>query len=78
MTRHKFAVGEQVQFLQSRNDLHIPSGTYTVTRLLPAEGGDCQYRVRNAHDGHERVMRESQLAGGPSQSDRPRADKTAP
>ena len=40
-------------------------GTYTVVRLLPNHGTDREYRVRNARDGHERVVRESQLRRGP-------------
>lgn len=63
MTHHKFAVGAKVEFLQTRNDLHVPAGIYTVVRLLPVEGNDCQYRVKNERDGHERIIRESQLAG---------------
>ena len=29
------------------------------------DGADREYRVRNARDGHERVVRESQLRSGP-------------
>ncbi|MDA8050283.1 MAG: hypothetical protein M0002_09790 [Rhodospirillales bacterium] len=64
MTRHRFAVGQEVEFLPSRNDFNIPRGTYKIVRQLPAEMSDCQYRVKNARDGHERIMRESQLAAG--------------
>ena len=60
--RHKFAVGEKVEFLPGRNDLHVPPGLYTIVRQLPVEANDCQYRVKNVRDGHERVMRESQFA----------------
>ena len=41
---------------------NVPGGSYTVQRLLPEEGRDCQYRVKDTRDGHERVVRESQLA----------------
>ena len=61
MDRHKFATGQSVSFLARRDELNVPSGTYTIVRQLPAEGREWQYRVKNAHDGHERVMRESQL-----------------
>lgn len=60
--RHKFAVGEKVEFLPGRNELHVPAGLYTIVRHLPVEANDCQYRVKHVHDGHERVMRESQFA----------------
>jgi len=65
MVRHKFAVGQTVEFLPGRNDLHVPPGRYTIVRQLPMEANDCQYRVKNARDGHERIMRESQLVPGP-------------
>jgi hypothetical protein len=58
----KFAVGQQVEFLPGRMDLHVPRGTYTIVRPLPVESSERQYRVKNSRDGHERIMRESQLA----------------
>ena len=33
-----------------------------VLRLLPIEGLDIRYRVRNSRDGHERVVLEGQLS----------------
>jgi hypothetical protein len=61
--RHKFTVGQNVEVRPERHDFHIPPGTYTIVRQLPAEANDCQYRVKSARDGHERVMRESQFVG---------------
>lgn len=61
---HKFAIGARVEFSPGRSELHVPRGIYTIVRLLPAEANDWQYRVKNAHDGHERIIRESQLEGG--------------
>ncbi len=40
-------------------------GTYTVARLLPNDGCDREYRVKNVRDGCERVVREGQLRHGP-------------
>jgi hypothetical protein len=37
-------------------------GTYTIVRLLPAEHNDQQYRIKSTTDGHERVVKESQLS----------------
>jgi len=62
MALHKFKVGQVVDLIPSRRDGDVPGGLYTIQRLLPEEGRDCQYRVKNARDGHERVVRESQLA----------------
>ena len=36
------------------------NGIYKVTQLLPPEGDD-QYRIKNADEPHERVVKESQL-----------------
>jgi hypothetical protein len=38
-----------------------PSGVYKIVRLLPAEGQDYQYRIKDSRDGSEYVVRESQL-----------------
>ncbi len=37
------------------------AGTYKVTQLMPPEGGDFQYRIRNNTEPHERVVKESDL-----------------
>ena len=44
----------------------MPSGTYTVQRLLPIEGRDLYYRIKHAGDGHERVVNEAQLRPAPA------------
>lgn len=61
MTAPAFAVGERVVFIPARHDGNVARGTYTITRLLPVEGGERQYRVKSRLDTHERVVRESQL-----------------
>lgn len=65
MASHKFSVGQEVEFLPGRMDFHVPRGVYTIVRQLPVEANERQYRVKNSRDGHERIMRESQLAAGP-------------
>ncbi len=62
MTYHKYKVGQTVNLIPNRLDRHLPSGAYTVLRLLPIEGLDIRYRVKNARDGHERVVLEGQLS----------------
>jgi hypothetical protein len=64
MQHHKFAVGQEVSVLPSALDFNVPRGTYRIVRQLPMEAGGFQYRVKNVNDGHERVIRESQLALG--------------
>ena len=61
--RHKYTIGERVQYIPSLKYGNVPPGTYTIERILPSEGGKLQYRVKHATDGHERVMHESQLTG---------------
>jgi hypothetical protein len=62
MTYHKYKVGQTVNLIPNRLDRHLPSGAYTVLRLLPIEGLDIRYRVKNTRDGHERVVLEGQLS----------------
>jgi hypothetical protein len=37
------------------------SGLYEVTGLLPREGDVFQYRIKNAKEPHERVVKEHEL-----------------
>ncbi len=64
MSVQKFNVGQKVEFLPGSLDGNVPRGTYTVTRVLPEEQGSRNYRVKHVRDGHERVVRESQLGPG--------------
>jgi hypothetical protein len=58
---HKFKVGQTLSFSPSAFDAAARKGQYRVVSLLPAEGGDNQYRIKNTLDSHERVVKESQL-----------------
>jgi hypothetical protein len=61
MTRHKYAVGQTVDFLPGALDGNVPRGRYKIQRLLPSETKDLQYRVKHVVDGHERVVLQSRL-----------------
>ena len=37
------------------------NSTYEIVRLLPSDGADYQYRIKNPREAFERVARESQL-----------------
>ncbi len=63
MAPHRYAIGDRVELQPGPYDGNVPRGTYTITRLLPNEAADREYRVKNASDGHERVVQESRLAG---------------
>ena len=65
---HKFSIGQRVELLHRMME-HAPRGLYEIRRLMPdsdRESGDPVYRIKNVHEGHERVARESELirAGG--------------
>ncbi len=64
MPLHSFAVGQLVEFDPGKFDATGGRGTYTVVRLLPNDSSDREYRLKNIRDGHERVVRESQIRGG--------------
>lgn len=61
MTNHKYRVGQALAF-DAGPAVHaqVP-GLYEVTRLMPTDGAELQYRVRGQAGGPERVVRESQL-----------------
>ncbi|MBO1073765.1 hypothetical protein [Roseomonas marmotae] len=61
MPQHSFNIGQRLEFVSDRMSPSAPRGTYTITRLLPNDGMDREYRIKHDHDGHERVVRESQL-----------------
>ena len=61
---HCFSVGQNVDLFLGKYGGNIPPGTYTVLRQLPNDAADREYRVRCQRDGHERVVRESQLLPG--------------
>ena len=59
---HKFQIGTIVRSA-ARQSTGIPPGSYEVVRQLPSDDGmgDPQYHVKATGDGHQRVIRESQL-----------------
>src|ERR1700716_1850805 len=59
--KHKFGVGETVYFTASNVARPAASGTYEVIRLLPTDGDDCQYRIKNSTEAFERMAKGSQL-----------------
>ena len=65
MALHRFTVGQSIEFVPDRFDATATRGAYTVVRLHPNDASDREYRVKNARDGHERVVRESQIRLGP-------------
>ncbi len=61
MQNHKFAVGKTVRLRPASFGPSRPRDTFEILRHLPADSGDNQYRVKSVDDGHERVIRESEI-----------------
>jgi hypothetical protein len=62
MTKYKFAVGEAVSFSSEKGQEHTRGELFEIVRLLPEAGDAPQYRIKSQTNGHERVVREYQLA----------------
>jgi hypothetical protein len=58
---HKFRVGQTVLYTSSPVSRPGASGSYRVVKLLPSDGDDYQYRIKNSGEAFERVAKESQL-----------------
>jgi hypothetical protein len=58
---HKFQLGQTVFYTSSPISRPGASGSYKVVRLLPSDGEDYQYRIKNPGEAFERVAKESQL-----------------
>ena len=59
--RHKYHVGDVVYYTSPSFGRAAATGSYTVVKLLPSEGDDHQYRIKNTEEAFERVAKESQL-----------------
>jgi hypothetical protein len=60
MPSHKFRIGETVMLRPAVNR-NVPGGAYEVTRQLPHNGREFEYRIKSAGEEHERVAGESEL-----------------
>ncbi len=58
---HKYRVGQTVLYTSSPISRPGASGSYKVVKLLPSDGDDYQYRIKNPGEAFERVAKESQL-----------------
>lgn len=58
---HKFQIGQNVYFTSGPISRPAANGSYKVVKLLPSDGDDNQYRIKNAGEAFERVAKESQL-----------------
>ncbi len=57
---HKFHVGQFVELIP-RVLRQSAKGAYEITRLVPENEDDPQYRIKSKDERHERVVPESEL-----------------
>ena len=62
MPDHKFHINQTV-FLSPARARNVPGGAYIVTKKLPIQNGEFEYRIKSVNEPFERVVRESQLSG---------------
>lgn len=66
MPAYNYQVGQVVEAAKSIFSV-IPAGRYEIVRRMPPTvGGENQYRIKSLHDGHERVVKESDLCASPT------------
>jgi hypothetical protein len=60
MPSHKFKIGETVM-LKPAVSRNVSGGAYKVTKQLPHNGREFEYRIKSSNESHERVALESEL-----------------
>ena len=66
--RHKYVIGQTVPLLRAagprlpRKQEEADSNEFEITRLLPEQGADFLYRVKNSYTSQERVVTESEIS----------------
>jgi hypothetical protein len=62
MARHRYKVGQSVDFSPGRLSPPASSREYKILRLLPVEHGNLLYRIKSTAETFERVAKESELS----------------
>jgi hypothetical protein len=60
MPSHKFHIGESVM-LRPAVSRNVPGGVYEVTKQLPHNGREFEYRIKSANEPYERIAGENEL-----------------
>ena len=55
MQEHRFQIGENVYFTSRPIGHMVANSIYQVVKLLPSDGSDYQYRIKNPNEAFERV-----------------------
>jgi hypothetical protein len=58
---HRFRIGQRVRFTRGFPYRNAADGEYEVTRQLPGNNGEYEYRIKSMREPHERVVKESEL-----------------
>lgn len=58
---HKFMIGQTVRYTAGPFSRFGASGSFKIVKLLPPDGDEHQYRIKNSGEAFERVAKESQL-----------------
>jgi len=61
MATHKYRVGQKVELIVTLFERFAPKGDYRIVRQLPDAHGEFYYRIKNANEPFERVVKEGQL-----------------
>ena len=58
---HRFRPGQRVRLSRGTASRNLSEGSCEIIRRLPYEDGEYRYRIKSAHEQHERVVKESDL-----------------
>jgi hypothetical protein len=62
MARHKFKLGQLVDFAPARSGVPTGGRQYEILRLLSVEAGEFLYPVKARGETYERIAKESELS----------------
>jgi hypothetical protein len=66
MPKHKFTVGQRVDYQPGKSAFVTASAAFTIVRQLPMEGSELKYRIKSSGETFERVASETQLSRRPT------------
>ncbi len=58
---HRYTLGQTVRYIAGPLNRANAGGTFKIVKLLPPDGDEYTYRIRNQGEAFERVAKESQL-----------------
>jgi hypothetical protein len=61
MPEHKFRLGQKVRLNRGYPYRLVSDGAYEIVRRMPDNDGEFSYRIKNAQESHERVVKESEI-----------------